>query len=66
MQAISSKKKLMYYVVMYRRVVNLIMVLSIMSIILSLALIYFYLIQPDRAFYASATSYNITRLMPLN
>ena len=66
MRAISSKKNLMYYVKMYRRITNITLVLSITSMLLTVVLIYYYLIQPERTFYASATSYNITKLTPLS
>lgn len=65
MKPIESSRDYAYYKMMYRRAVMLCCVMSALCALLVMFLFYAYAQRPERAFYASAKSYKITRLQPL-
>ena len=66
MKPINTYKEFLYYRTMYRRAVVLLVIMSILSVVMSLFLLYAYQAQPPRQFFASAKTYNITEIRPIS
>lgn len=66
MNKITSNREFIYYRTMYRRSVTLLVVMAISSLVLTFFLLYAYAVKPPRKFFASAETYKITEIKPLN